>query len=147
MDVVVSFNSRPESHLGELSSINDKFLVPYGRNPQFIGRTDLLCILNIMLNEKQSLQHSHRVALHGLGGVGKTQIALTYLYTYESSYDHIFWINAENEVKLKSGFEEIILKTGCTQRYWYDLGSTGKDCACMVQTTRKRMAFDYRQSR
>jgi tetratricopeptide (TPR) repeat protein len=65
-----------------------------------------------MLNEKLPLEYNHRVALYGLGGVGKTQTGLVYSYNFKAEYDHVFWINAENEANLKSGFEKMLLKTG-----------------------------------
>src|SRR4051812_1843205 len=47
------------------------------------------------------------VALRGLGGMGKTQIALEYCYRKRSIYQYIFWIKADSELSMQSSFEKI----------------------------------------
>lgn len=78
--------------------------VPYQRNLHFTGRTDLLDHLDqrLFLKEQTTI---HPVALvqtlavKGLGGIGKTQIALEYAYrARERNRDaHILWIPAASE--------------------------------------------------
>lgn len=60
------------------TSLIDTFMVPYEENVHFTGREKLLATLCTMLCETSSKQWDHRVALYGLGGVGKTQLALRY---------------------------------------------------------------------
>ncbi|RPB26407.1 hypothetical protein L211DRAFT_769464, partial [Terfezia boudieri ATCC MYA-4762] len=36
------------------------------------------------------------VVLHGTGGIGKTQLALQYVYRHKEAYSSVFWINAAN---------------------------------------------------
>jgi tetratricopeptide (TPR) repeat protein len=49
----------------------------------------------------QQLQQSRRVVLHGLGGVGKTQLALRYLNLHRSEYiDGCFWLRADRATTL-----------------------------------------------
>ncbi|MDX3612857.1 FxSxx-COOH system tetratricopeptide repeat protein [Streptomyces europaeiscabiei] len=40
-------------------------------------------------------------ALFGLGGVGKTQVALEYSYRFESDYDLIWWIKAADRTQIR----------------------------------------------
>jgi transcriptional regulator with XRE-family HTH domain len=62
------------------------------RNLAFTGREDLLAAV------RERLQAGHAAvvqALHGMGGVGKTQLAAEYAHRFADSYDLAWWINAE----------------------------------------------------
>src|SRR5437762_1451066 len=88
-------------------SIPDKFIVPYLRNPRFTGRETFLNDLKTRLNEQVEQGFSHRVALYGLGGIGKTQIALEYVYRNETSYERIYWISAASQAALLADYQKI----------------------------------------
>jgi len=94
---------------------DDKFIVPYQRNPHFKGRSHLLTKLHDKLCETIPDQYNHRVALYGLGGVGKTQLALEYVYTHRENgtYDRVYWVSAVSEATLFAGLREIGLRTNC----------------------------------
>lgn len=48
---------------------------------------------------------SRRIAvLHGLGGIGKTQLTIAYAKRYRDTYSAIFWLNIKDEVSLKQSF-------------------------------------------
>ncbi|KAF2720031.1 kinesin light chain 1 [Polychaeton citri CBS 116435] len=47
------------------------------------------------------------VVLHGLGGIGKTQLALAYARRRKENYSAIFWLNAKDENAIKSSFVKI----------------------------------------
>ena len=64
------------------------------RNANFTGRNSVLDTLRNQLTAKGSAVVLP-VALHGLGGVGKTQVALEYAHRFKSDYDLVWWINAE----------------------------------------------------
>jgi len=49
----------------------------------------------------------HTVILHGLGGMGKTQLAIAYAKRYKSSYSAIFWLNIKDEDSLKRSFAKV----------------------------------------
>jgi tetratricopeptide (TPR) repeat protein len=63
------------------------------RNPRFVGREDLLTRL------RAGLATGPVVLLpseeHPLGGTGRTQLAVEYVYRYAETYDLVWWIPAE----------------------------------------------------
>ena len=74
------------------------------RNSAFIGRDSQLEELRVcLLSDKQSVSPTS-YAVEGVGGVGKTQVALEFLYRYRESYDEVFWIGAESDPELRSTF-------------------------------------------
>jgi transcriptional regulator with XRE-family HTH domain len=62
------------------------------RNPAFTGREDLLAAVRERL---QAGQTAVVQALHGMGGVGKTQLAAEYAHRFAESYHLAWWISAE----------------------------------------------------
>ncbi|OBT85618.1 hypothetical protein VE02_05176 [Pseudogymnoascus sp. 03VT05] len=47
------------------------------------------------------------VVLHGLGGIGKTQLSVAYAKRHKDSYSAIFWLNIKDEDSLKQSFAKI----------------------------------------
>ena len=74
------------------------FNLPFPRNPFFTGREDQLQAIHAALTSRG------RAGLSGLGGIGKTQTALEYAYRHQSEYDHVFWVRAEQETELITGY-------------------------------------------
>src|ERR1700694_2968662 len=57
------------------------FYVPFGRDEQFYGREDVLARIGKALDPSDGSERCRAFALHGMGGVGKTKIALQYVNT------------------------------------------------------------------
>jgi hypothetical protein len=47
------------------------------------------------------------VVLHGLGGIGKTQLSLAYAKRHKDDYSAIFWLNIKDEDSLKQSFAKV----------------------------------------
>ncbi len=78
-----------------LTALSPHWLVPLPRNPFFTGREGILAALHTHLHVEQVVALTQSYALRGLGGIGKTQIALEYTYRHALEYSAIFWIEAE----------------------------------------------------
>lgn len=82
-------------------------MVPYRSNPRFIGREKFLQVMKDKLSDTAPKHNNHCIALYGMGGIGKTQCALGYVYANRDSYDRVYWVRASNETSLLSGFQSI----------------------------------------
>lgn len=49
----------------------------------------------------------HTVVLHGLEGMGKTQLSVEYAKRHRDSYSAIFWLNIKDEDSLKQSFAKV----------------------------------------
>jgi tetratricopeptide (TPR) repeat protein/transcriptional regulator with XRE-family HTH domain len=78
--------------------------VPHPRNPFFTGREEILSHLHEQLNREQAMALTQSWAISGLGGIGKTQIALEYVYQYHHEYAAVFWISAATRETLLDGY-------------------------------------------
>lgn len=90
------------------SNFNIRFQLPKARNHGFKGREDLLDKLHRALGQSESIVHaaaeSRRVAvIHGLGGIGKSQISIEYSYRYAFQFSSVFWIDATSQATLFQG--------------------------------------------
>jgi len=98
------------------TALSPHWYVPLPRNPFFTGREEILAALHTQLSANQVIALTQSAALHGLGGVGKTQLALEYAYRYALEYSAIFWIGAETGESILSSLLHIAEALGLPER-------------------------------
>ncbi|KAJ5730155.1 P-loop containing nucleoside triphosphate hydrolase protein [Penicillium malachiteum] len=120
---------RPETPPPPLST------VPFRRDPDFIDRGSLLD----QIQEKASTQGA-RIALVGLGGVGKSQLAIEYCHRVrdQSPNTWVLWFHASNATRFEQSCREIADRARIPGRqdpkanifklvhYWLNDAKTGK---------------------
>ncbi len=98
------------------------------RNPSYAGRDELLKELQKALTQSKGTV----LAMHGLGGVGKTQLAIEYAYRHAvdaKDYDHVFWVRAEEPAQLSSDYAALAVQLGLVDR-------EAQDQTAMIEATR-----------
>ncbi|MFF8945989.1 FxSxx-COOH system tetratricopeptide repeat protein [Streptomyces sp. NPDC014864] len=79
------------------------------RNPHFTGREAMMTrVREGLLGGRQAVVQ----ALHGLGGIGKTQLALEYAHRFASQYDIVWWIDAEQADQIPIHYTELATRLG-----------------------------------
>lgn len=81
--------------------------VPFLRNPYFTGREQLLLSLHRTLAAENTVTLSQTRAISGLGGIGKTQLAIEYAYRYAHEYEAVLWVQADSPELLASEFARL----------------------------------------
>ncbi|QBD77678.1 helix-turn-helix domain-containing protein [Ktedonosporobacter rubrisoli] len=87
-----------------LTALSPYWYIPYQRNPFFTGRQAILQSLDQALGRQRQEKHYCACALSGLGGIGKTQIALEYTYRHFQEFTAVFWFSAETTETLFASF-------------------------------------------
>ncbi|MEU6373396.1 FxSxx-COOH system tetratricopeptide repeat protein [Streptomyces sp. NPDC046909] len=79
------------------------------RNPDFSGReSEIARLRDELLSDRQAVVR----ALHGMGGIGKTQLALEYAHRFSGQYDVVWWIDAEQAGHLPVHYTELAGRLG-----------------------------------
>ncbi|KAL2118815.1 hypothetical protein VTJ04DRAFT_5774 [Mycothermus thermophilus] len=83
--------------------------IPFSRNRKFVDRGDILDRIAKKFNQHQ---YHTRIAIVGLGGAGKSQLAIEYVRRPEAQRSYklqpwIFWIDASTRVTFEQNFRAI----------------------------------------
>jgi hypothetical protein len=70
--------------------------LPFAPNPAFMGREAELARLGERLQKSGEVAVTQTMALHGLGGVGKTQLAAEYAWKHLGGYEAVLWVRADS---------------------------------------------------
>jgi len=76
--------------------------IPHRRNPNFSGREDILAALKKALASGQPAALTQ--AITGLGGIGKTQVAIEYAYRHAGNYEAVWWLRCEEPETLAADY-------------------------------------------
>ncbi len=87
--------------------------VPH-RNPFFTGREPLLAQLHQQL-QTTGITALAQAAIHGLGGIGKTQTAIEYAHRFRKHYRFVLCVAAEQEATLEAAYLSLARELGLAE--------------------------------
>lgn len=135
--------------------------LPQRNAEHFVGRVKIMERIDRYLKPSNSPSTQH-MCIWGLGGIGKSQTALEYAYTYAGDFDAMFWVRAETRPSLTQSFLSIAFNLGLTtpsarlspdeirdtvhhwlrtcSMYWLAL----INCPSLTSAYRQTLAYDFR---
>ncbi|MCP4219938.1 MAG: tetratricopeptide repeat protein [bacterium] len=98
-DTAVAGKERPAGFKYNLK--NPVFNVPYlAKGAGMVGREEVLQKVRAQLSAGKRTAIGHTAAFQGLGGLGKTQLAVEYAYRFRSQYaGGVIWIQADADIE------------------------------------------------
>jgi tetratricopeptide (TPR) repeat protein len=101
---------RPHNHPHATSRSERFWNVPHNRNAHFTGRERVLELLARALDGNDP--EPRKQVLHGVGGVGKTHVALEYAYQHREEYDLVWWLPAQDDSVLAVAYAGMVRAFG-----------------------------------
>lgn len=100
--------------------------MPLGRNTDFFGREDVLEFLERQLCSSLYTAESKTTlktcSLYGPAGIGKTQVAVEFVYRHMDKFDAVFWVHADEASKLIEDVNRITGRLGLVDEASADSG-------------------------
>jgi hypothetical protein len=85
---------------------------------QFVARDTEMQALERLLVDVPSTSSRRRrnvVVIHGMGGIGKTQLAVEFARKHQHSFSAVFWLDGSSETSLKQSFVNITQRIPCSE--------------------------------
>lgn len=137
--------------------MKEDFSIPFSLSgvpeiEQFVGRKEELSTVKDSFQGDGSQRKI--VLLHGLGGIGKTQLAVTFVKEHRDTYSAILWLNGKNEDTLKQSFAGIakrlhneypsstLLRTTTKEKNLDRVVAVIKEWLSLRENTRWMLVFD-----
>ncbi|MBV8234919.1 MAG: hypothetical protein JO075_04380, partial [Acidimicrobiia bacterium] len=88
--------------------------MPHARNAGFVGRKPLLKQIERALRPKARSSPTVALtqAISGLGGIGKTQLTIEYVYRHAADYDAVLWVLADPPATLATEYADLARVVG-----------------------------------
>ncbi|WP_042405840.1 FxSxx-COOH system tetratricopeptide repeat protein [Streptacidiphilus carbonis] len=86
------------------------------RNAAFTGRNQALEAMRDELCAGMAVVLPKSQTLFGLGGIGKTQIAIEYVHRFMADYDVVWWISAEHMDNVVASLAELASRLGIPKK-------------------------------
>jgi hypothetical protein len=102
VDILTTYSARHAQSPDTFSlTLKQPDIAPVTR---FIARTEELEKLHAILGQAEGRRTA---VLQGLGGMGKTQLAIAYLRRHSTDYSATLWFNARDETTLRQSFARV----------------------------------------
>lgn len=116
-DDTISTVSEISDIIPALGQLPPNSYLPYEWNPHFVGRDAELKQLHRLLNRGKNIvavnQVGDKVAMTGLGGYGKTQLAIEYAFRYGRFYSGgVYWLSATRLEEIQSSVAVLSVPMG-----------------------------------
>ncbi|RKK79586.1 hypothetical protein BFJ71_g16170 [Fusarium oxysporum] len=121
------------------SSPQQHWMVPFERNEGFVGREDVLRLLLDRISPSANKDACQRTVIQGLGGIGKTQIALEVAFRLRDTDPScsVFWVPAVDATTFENAYRDIGQRLGVA-----GLDDDKADVKALVQAAMSREDTD-----